>query len=82
MKLKVRDYASQPSPYGARPQNHAGKVANRSLRDTGAYAWTPLATRTAVGYGDNIYVEGMSSMKKPIRPESAPNIRMRYQCYI
>ena len=59
-------------------QAYSGKVANRSLRDMGAFSWTPLATRTAVGYGDNLYVQDVSSAKDSKRPKSAPNAKMRY----
>ena len=62
----------------SQPQTYSGKVANRSLRDMGAFSWTPLATRTAVGYGDSLYVQDVSSVEMSKRPESAPNTKMRY----
>ncbi len=67
-QAKIRRFGSQPSLYEERSNTHmlTGTVSKKTVKEMGAYAWTPLATRTAVGYGE----DPPKSLKK--RPISAP----------
>ena len=44
----------------------------------GPYAWTPMTTRTAVGFGLDTHGSHTITKLQKTRPESAPGLRIRY----
>ncbi|XP_065070876.1 doublecortin domain-containing protein 1-like [Rhopilema esculentum] len=51
--------------------------SKQSFKDMGPYAWTPMTTRTAVGFGLDTHGSRTITTLRKTRPESAPGLRIR-----